>query len=117
MKTEKEYQLEKAFAEKWIKALRSGKFKQGNDYLFEKVTDSYCCLGVACKITMPGANINHTPFIDAIRVANKLYNKIPKLLRGNAKENKFVAEVSGMNDNGISFNEIADWIEENVEFV
>lgn len=35
---------------KWIAALRSGKYNQGKKVLYYKRTDSYCCLGVACKI-------------------------------------------------------------------
>ena len=33
---------------KWIKALRSGKFKQTRGYL--KNSKGHCCLGVACEI-------------------------------------------------------------------
>jgi hypothetical protein len=33
---------------KWIKALRSGKFKQGRGQLQSK--KGFCCLGVACQI-------------------------------------------------------------------
>lgn len=34
--------------EDWIKALRSGKYKQGTGYLCKN--DKYCCLGVLCEI-------------------------------------------------------------------
>jgi hypothetical protein len=34
--------------EKWIAALRSGKYKQGNSYL--RRGDEYCCLGVLCDV-------------------------------------------------------------------
>lgn len=34
--------------EKWIKALRSGDYKQGRGHL--KTKDGYCCIGVACEI-------------------------------------------------------------------
>lgn len=37
----------------WIKALRSGEFKQGSCYL-QDYEGGYCCLGVACKVTIPG---------------------------------------------------------------
>ena len=46
--------LPKATKDKWVKALRSGKFEQGSGHLFEEgdydTSDTYCCLGVACKI-------------------------------------------------------------------
>lgn len=40
----------------WVKALRSGNYKQGTSQLFIKdwVGDSYCCLGVLCDITAVG---------------------------------------------------------------
>ena len=33
---------------KWVKALRSGKYKQGDTVLFNRKEKSYCCLGVLC---------------------------------------------------------------------
>ena len=33
---------------KWLKALRSGKYKQGQDYLY--ADGKMCCLGVACDL-------------------------------------------------------------------
>lgn len=41
--------MNKALAMKWVKALRSGKYKQGKTFL--KKGDKYCCLGVLCDIT------------------------------------------------------------------
>lgn len=35
--------------QKWVDALRSGKYKQGRAYL--KYGNGYCCLGVACDIS------------------------------------------------------------------
>ncbi len=34
----------------WVEALRSGKYKQGQKFLFDNDTQSYCCLGVNCLI-------------------------------------------------------------------
>lgn len=34
----------------WIKALRSGEYKQGFDGFLRDIDDRYCCLGVACEI-------------------------------------------------------------------
>ena len=39
------FRLPKEFAEKWMAALRSGKYKQGSGRLF--LFDAYCCIGVA----------------------------------------------------------------------
>ena len=35
--------------QKWVDALRSGKYKQGRAYL--KYGNGYCCLGVACDVS------------------------------------------------------------------
>jgi hypothetical protein len=39
-------------AQKWVEALRSGEFKQGEAYLHTRDNgeDYYCCLGVACVL-------------------------------------------------------------------
>lgn len=42
--------LNKAFKKKWVKALRSGDYKQTDAYLYNRGLDGYCCLGVACKV-------------------------------------------------------------------
>jgi len=34
--------------EKWVTALRSGKYQQGTDFL--RANDQYCCLGVLCDL-------------------------------------------------------------------
>jgi hypothetical protein len=35
---------------KWVEALRSGEFKQAQGTLHDAKHDSYCCLGVLCKV-------------------------------------------------------------------
>ena len=37
-------------AQKWVDALRSGKYKQGSDALVKG--NEYCCLGVACAVAI-----------------------------------------------------------------
>ena len=39
-----------AAAKKWVKALRSGKYKQTTSRLKDKT--GYCCLGVACELAV-----------------------------------------------------------------
>lgn len=41
--------MNKEVKAKWLKALRSGKYKQGDSYLRRK-DGTYCCLGVLCDI-------------------------------------------------------------------
>ncbi len=42
--------LTKKLKQEWIKALRSGKYKQGQNELYSNYDDTYCCLGVLQKI-------------------------------------------------------------------
>jgi len=45
--------MRKIIAKKWIKALRSGKYKQGKGYLKQftsKNEPRHCCLGVLCEL-------------------------------------------------------------------
>ena len=42
--------MKKEIADKWIAALRSGEYKQGIGELHDTGNNSYCCLGVLCKV-------------------------------------------------------------------
>jgi len=42
--------MKKDVAMKWVKALRSGKYKQAKESLQNQNENGYCCLGVLCKI-------------------------------------------------------------------
>ncbi len=102
--------LPKTFKNKWVRALRSGKFKQGAMRLASESVDGtrYCCLGVACIVS------GHTDR----KVLGKTFMKkgekwnTPKELSGMATENKLVHKLSSLNDSRKkSFNQIASWIE------
>ena len=112
----KKYKLKKVFAKRWVDALRSGDYKQGKHYL--ESDGNYCCLGVACRIQVPSANLSLKSWIryEHDGVSYTVLNKMPKLLIGD-EENEFVSMLARMNDRDVSFNEIANWIEENVEFI
>jgi len=112
MQTEKtKFRLPRQFADKWLAALRSGEYMQGQDYL--KHNGRYCCLGVACAIT-EGVEIVE-PEAQMIIYADEIKNihLIPKELTG--MRNSLPIELSTMNDNGSDFKQIANWVEENVE--
>jgi hypothetical protein len=47
---------QKAFRRKWVAALRSGKYKQGDGFL--RSEKGFCCLGVACDLAAPEKWIN-----------------------------------------------------------
>lgn len=104
-----ETKLPKAFKRKWIAALRSGKYEKGKYNLFDRRSNSYCCLGVACRV----AGQKKITDDGSIPVQNRL---VPRLLRGvEGVPNTLAAMNDGsFNSNPKSFEEIADWIEENL---
>lgn len=105
-----EYKLPKIFAEKWVIALRSGNYEQ-SQLMLKDFTKSnyYCCLGVACIIE--GIPLN------AIKKVNEKIPVVIKGLRPEFTENEHLQiELSSMNDKESSFHQIANWIEQNVEF-
>lgn len=116
--------LPKVFKRKWLKALRSDKFTQAKHSLLKRNrVDSglmYCCLGVACVVAgTPDSTMEQyrTESQCYIPLTNK---HVPKLLRyvPTKSARNFILHVTGklanMNDDGKSFKEIADWIEENL---
>lgn len=48
--------INKSQFNKWIRALRSGKYKQAIGRL-ENFSGGFCCLGVSCKILIPNSKI------------------------------------------------------------
>ena len=52
---------------RWVKALRSGKFKQGRNTLKQLTRDGgakHCCLGVLCELYNQDRKKNHKKMID-----------------------------------------------------
>lgn len=93
--------MNKKLMQKWVKALRSGKYEQARGELYNKTCDSYCCLGVLYK-----------------EVRGKNPRKGAILLNGDycglASEDGARSEamcLSILNDVGLGFNAIADIIE------
>lgn len=90
----------------WVKALRSGKYKQARErlcvtgYMGNKC---FCCLGVACEIGI--ARARRSP-LEHIREAHISLSFIPDDI-----EQKLI----GMNDEKrFSFKRIATWIEKHL---
>jgi hypothetical protein len=119
----KDFRLPKEFAEKWLKALRSGDYEQGTNALYKEKTNGYCCLGVACRIEYPlhyllGSDGRYAGVIEkSLHQLKFNLKKIPKeLIGGNLITNRLVNRLTRLNDDDkSSFKEIADWIEDNVE--
>lgn len=99
----------KEFKEKWIKALKSGEYKQGKHYL--ENNNNYCCLGVAAHLC--GISNLHKKQWITDGYKNFDISDVPKVLIGDGS-NPVVKTLSRMNDEDYSFEEIADWIESNI---
>ena len=119
-KITEEMKLPVEFKIRWIKALRSGNYNQGEGYLYDnKCNDkAYCCLGVACSIQgYSNSYIQSAAFIHKDSFSGLKYNptKIPKQLTGLADDYDLIDFLSRTNDNSnYCFNDIADWIEEHL---
>jgi hypothetical protein len=134
--------VNKNIAKKWVKALRSGKYKQGRGLLkqFDKHGEArHCCLGVLCELYNQDMKKQKkkTLCVEDDLFTSPLTNKLVKssafddeceLLPTSVKNwaelrsndgavfsgDKFLC-LSEANDNGKRFTTIANIIEQNVE--
>jgi hypothetical protein len=98
--------LDPALKARWVRALRSGRYRQGAEALLT-VDGSYCCLGVLAKIQR--CNFSAVP-VDMLDSSSPLREALAKYAGGLSEEDQDT--LAGMNDGGASFDEIADYIEE-----
>lgn len=109
--------MDHVFAKKWVKALRSGKYQQGRDCLFNGI--GYCCLGVACLVAgKKFIQKNGDYVVERTKEYAHLPPSIKRLMKmktsiGEFKNNGEVNSLIAMNDSDQTFEEIADFIEEN----
>lgn len=102
--------------QEWVKALRSGKYKQTTGKL--KYDNAYCCLGVLCDISniseWESNGINETYLTNSSTppLVVKIYAGINNSMKGINK----LGELIRMNDShNYNFKQIADYIEQNYE--
>ena len=99
--------LTKKSVRQWLSALKSGEYEQRQASLHYRNT--YCCLGVLCKLN----NIPMKQITSVDGNTNKdAYHWIANKLRSIGFTDLGI--LSGKNDDGWSFKEIADFIEEKV---
>ena len=115
--------MNKEIKGKWIHALRSGEYEQGRKGLMDVEFDTprYCCLGVLCDLAVKGgmippANVDSEEdylgrFGEAIE-AEYLPWEVKEWVGGIAVEDETALTI--MNDTGMTFDKIADYIEENL---
>lgn len=100
--------MKTGFKSKWLKALRSGKYKQAKGRLRKKLNGhyGYCCLGVLYKeINKEWPKVTRSIGVGYLP---KKFSEEMKLSRSKQ------GDLAIMNDGGQSFSQIADWIEKNV---
>lgn len=101
MKTD--FRLDKKVKTKWLKALRSGKFKKGKEAL--KTGNKFCCLGVACEIGLAVPEKNSDSFCSQEFLPNNIQNFLAT--RNDGQHESDIGK-------GWSFKQIANWIEKNL---
>jgi hypothetical protein len=97
--------------EKWLKALRSGQYRQGTGRL-RTADDCYCALGVLCDTSGKGRWVVDEAGCRMYKTDDWTAYVLPSpdLIDEDQRD-----EIILLNDGeGKSFAEIADWIEENV---
>lgn len=100
------------FKKRWIEALRSGDYEQGKNSLYKD--GKYCCLGVACVLDGISTDvIEKRPYITGAMKPSEDLVQLSKNDISSTKDLDYV--LSDMNDErGISFEGIANWIEDNL---
>ena len=117
---------------KWVKALRSGKYKQGQSYLkatWEKGDTRHCCLGVLCELYNNDMKKNKKKTLKetinkdtVVHKFGKATSVLPNIVQkcaglrtydGEVKNNDghVLTVLTDMNDFGNSFKKIASFIE------
>ena len=91
--------MNKVWKERWVKALRSGKYKQGKGHLH--ANGKYCCLGVLRQIVTPGSLIESE---NGDLLPNFLLQKV-------CLHHETQDRLADMNDTGWTFESIANYIE------
>lgn len=120
----KHIKMPRKIAEQWLKDLRSGEFKQGHGELHDEEKDSYCCLGVLChQLMAPDQS-----YSEVSKDGNNCYPSVKFLeahgvkfigeedIRDNPYLTSLRLAASCANDRRLSFNTIADAIEQEVEY-
>lgn len=114
---------------KWIEALRSGKYEQGQNWL--RIDNCYCCLGVAAEFVLGitpkgnGSSTERTVYLynnESFELEKKDFEKLGLVDEiGSFKEpfrdGKEYFTLAALNDNFWTFEEIADYIEANPDNV
>lgn len=109
--------MEKDLKAKWVAALRSGKYKQGQGWLYSIIKGSpkFCCLGVLCEVG--GVTRQEENAKSIFSYGEKFDTELPppKFLGEIGLTRLEARHLAKMNDSGgQSFLQIASYIEANL---
>lgn len=112
--------MNKEIADKWVAALRSGQYKQGRKYL--RCGNQYCCLGVLCEVV---GVIPTKEIVTDLPGTEFVYDGKKHSLSTGVLQKTAMADDQGclpdgrylsrLNDLGLTFDQIADLIEQHWE--
>lgn len=109
--------MNKKVKEKWIKALRSGKYKQTRMGVLRTKRNAFCCLGVLCDVVDPKSWQKKDSNAYDDHYSHQGHDTWPT----NSITGKLgitpdtVITLVKLNDDAhYSFNKIADWVEKNL---
>jgi hypothetical protein len=105
-------------AKKWVRALRSGKYKKTIGQLAEN--GRFCCLGVACELAMQDGLISGYAGTDGgleydVKEWLGLNDELGAFDKDKNVDGKPCHSLADLNDSGWSFRKIADLIEKQPE--
>lgn len=122
--------MKKEYADKWVAALRSGKYEQGIGIL-RTPEGAYCCLGVLCtldaSLKWSGDNRCDGSYLSLSSKAKDLFGLVGTGHEGGfdpyrvkwpesiSLKHRKKGCLSSLNDAGVPFSAIADFIELNYE--
>ncbi len=115
----------------WVRALRSGRYQQGTgalltyDNLQKDTTPKHCCLGVLCEVVGLKPSRQNTYLGDGSLLPELVWKGVGLpgshvlIPTGNSMNRPYKHDwsLAELNDNGLSFNEIADIIDYFIEGV
>ena len=112
--------MNKELKKRWVAALRSGEYQQTREYLQDEI--GYCCLGVLCDLV----DSNKWSVVDnedyPIYISYCFDNYITdrefpdhNWLKNIGLDPDTARYLASQNDEGASFKEIADYIQENID--
>lgn len=100
--------MKKELKQKWVYALRSGKYQQGYSKL-RTIDEKYCCLGVLYDVS--GQKWKENKDFGCYQTTAAFYGVLGKIGRNMGLDEQQEIALITMNDKKDSFKDIADWIE------